>query len=151
LQSQKFVGAGKIEGQLGVGEFHLDDDRLSAIKEIAALVKTPDRPVPTGPFVAPPPPPKPKSADEIAREQEDQGRDAARREEEFRRQEEARRGRQAAQLRARLDQKLRLARALERRNTKAALQYYKEIVELGPGLPQAKAAAERIRALAPRE
>lgn len=147
MQSQKLLGASEIEGQLGIDEFKLGTDQLAAIKEFALLVETPDRPVPSGHFVAPPPPPKPKSLEETAREQEFQRREAGRLREEARRKEEENRRRQEAQLNDKLEQKLRLGKALERRNAKAALQYFKEVVKLAPDTAQAKSATERMTAL----
>jgi hypothetical protein len=146
-QLQRLFGANKIEGQVGIHEFKLKPDQLAAIKEFATLVETPDRPIPSGRFVAPALPPKPKSPEDIAREQEAQRLEATRLQEDAQRQKEKNRRQQEAQLINKLDQNLRLGKVLEKSNTKAALQYYKEVVDLAPKSSQAKAATERIKAL----
>ena len=150
-QIERIFRANNIEGQVGIREFKLSSEQVAAIKEFATLCVTPDRPVPSGRFVAPPPPQKPKSPEEILREKEAQRREATRLKEEAERQQEESRRRQEAQLISKLDQKLKLGKSLEKSNSKAAIQYYKDVIALAPDSPQAKTATDRIRVLSPKK
>lgn len=108
----KILGASEIGGQVGSREFKLNAGQSAAIKGFANLIGNPDRPVPSGRFVAPPPTLRPKSPDEIARERE------ARRRESTQSQEEVNRRRLETQLNNKLDQKLQLGKALEKPDKK---------------------------------
>jgi hypothetical protein len=56
-----------------------------------------------------------------------------------------------AQLNATLNQKMGLAKGVEKTNPKAAIRYYEEVIDLAPDSSQAKAATERIGMLRKRQ
>lgn len=125
--------------------------------------KANERPRQPAPAVAPAPPPAPAigrpseieparveptpTPADLAAEAERKSKEAAEHEERINQTEERERHRQAAELDPKLARKLKLGKALEVINPRAALDYYREVIELAPDSSRAKTARERIKAL----
>jgi hypothetical protein len=137
-QLADLAAAKSVEGRLGINEFALSRDQLAAIREFAALLDDPKRPVPAPP-AARPGVEAPMTGRGVMRKNRTRRAPAAN--------PAATRAGAESDTGARATTLYRQGQALEKSNPTAALGYYRDLLEQYPDAPEATKAKARVKAL----